>query len=114
VPGVTAAVVGAGGVILLECVLGGLTQGETAAVAGSTLLAAALSQPLQRRIQAVVDRRFNRARYDAELAAVDFAKRLRDDVDVEHLRGALADTAGGAMHQPGVGVWIRSPHTTTS
>jgi len=51
----------AGAVLLLEGVLGGATQGETVAVAGSTLLAVALFQPLRRRVQSVVDRRFNRA-----------------------------------------------------
>ena len=97
----------AGAVLVLQGVLGGVTQGETVAVAGSTLLAAALFQPLRRRIQAVVDRRFNRARYDAERTAVDFAERLRGEVDVDHLQSALARTAGDAVNPDGVGVWLR-------
>ena len=96
-----------GAVLLLQGVLGGVTQGETLAVAGSTLLAAALFQPLRRRIQTIVDHRFNRARYDAERTATDFAERLRDQVDVDHLRTALAATASGAVHPTGVGVWLR-------
>ena len=97
----------AGAVILLQGVLGDVTQGETVAVAGSTLLAAALFQPLRRRIQTTVDHRFNRARYDAERTAIDFAERLRDQVDVDHLRIALATTAAGVVHPTGAGVWLR-------
>jgi hypothetical protein len=97
----------ASAVLLLQTVLGDVIQGQTVAVAGSTLLAAALFQPLRRRVQAAVDHRFNRARYDAERTATDFAERLRDEVDVDHLRTALAATASGAVHPDGVGVWLR-------
>lgn len=97
----------AGAVIMLQGLLGGVTQGETVAVAGSTLLAATLFQPLRRRVQVAVDHRFNRARYDAEQTATDFATRLRDDVEVDHLLDALAVTASGAVHPDGVGVWLR-------
>jgi hypothetical protein len=103
----------AGAVLVLQGVLGGVTQGDTVAVAGSTLLAAALFQPLRRRIQTAVDHRFNRARYDAERTAVDFAERLRGEVDIDHLQSALAATAGGAVNPDGVGVWLRpSPGVT--
>jgi hypothetical protein len=97
----------AGAVLLLQTLLAGVIQGQTVAVAASTLLAAALFQPLRRRVQAGVDHRFNRARYDAERTATDFAERLRDEVDVDLLRTALATTAGGAVHPDGVGVWLR-------
>ena len=97
----------ASAVLLLQTVLGDVIQGQTVAVAGSTLLAAALFQPLRRRVQTAVDHRFNRARYDAERTATDFAERLRDEVDVDHLRTALAATASGAVHPDGVGVWLR-------
>jgi len=103
----------AGAVLLLQGVLGDVTQGETLAVAGSTLLAAALFQPLRRRIQTTVDHRFNRARYDAERTAIDFAERLRDEVDVDHLRIALATTAAGVVHPTGAGVWLRPGSGTT-
>ena len=103
-------VVYAGAVLLLQTVLAGVIQGQTVAVAASTLLAAALFQPLRRKVQAGVDHRFNRARYDAERTATDFAERLRDEVDVDHLRTALATTAGGAVHPDGVGVWLRPAH----
>jgi hypothetical protein len=100
-------VVYAGAILLLQTVLANVVQGQTVAVAASTLLAAALFQPLRRRVQAGVDHRFNRAHYDAERTATDFAERLRDEVDVDHLRTALATTAGGAVHPDGVGVWLR-------
>ena len=103
----------AGAILLLQTVLGDVIQGRTVAVAGSTLLAAALFQPLRRRIQAAVDHRFNRASYDAERTATDFAERLRDEVDVDHLRAALATTAGGAVDPTGVGVWLRPTPGTT-
>src|SRR4029450_12903118 len=68
--------------LLLTGVMAAVAGGETIAVAGSPLFAAALFQPLRRRVQAAVDHRFNRARYDAERTAIDFAERLRDEVDL--------------------------------
>lgn len=103
----------AGAVLMLQGVLGGVTQGETLAVAGSTLLAAALFQPLRRRIQTTVDHRFNRARYDAERTAIDFAARLRDQVDLASLNGNIAGTVDSALHPSSISVWIRRPRPTT-
>ena len=57
------------------------TQGETLAVAASTLVAFALFQPLRRRVQSVIDRRFDRSRYDGERTTNAFSERLRDQVD---------------------------------
>jgi hypothetical protein len=94
-------------VILLQGALGNVIQGETLAVAGSTLLAAALFQPLRRRVQSLVDRRFDRARYDGERTAIDFTRRLRNEVDVDHLKSALATTAAGVVHPSGASVWLR-------
>jgi hypothetical protein len=105
-------VVYAGAVILLQGLLGGVTQGETVAVAGSTLLAATLFQPLRRRIQSVVDHRFNRARYDAERTAIDFAERLRDEVDLAALRSDVAGVVDTALRPSRIAVWIRRPGPT--
>lgn len=102
----------AGAVILLQGLLGGVTQGETVAVAGSTLLAATLFQPLRRRIQSIVDHRFNRARYDAERTAIDFAERLRDEVDLASLRSDIATVVDTALRPSGIAVWIRRPGPT--
>ena len=108
----------AGAVLLLQGVLGGATQGETVAVAGSTLLAAALFQPLRRSVQSVVDRRFNRARYDAERTAAAFAERLRDQVDLSSLSGDIAGVVDVALRPSRIDIWLRAPtrdvsHPTT-
>ena len=73
---ITLAIVFVGVVLGLTAVLEPVTSGNTVAVAASTLLVAALFQPLRRRIQQVVDRRFNRARYDAQRMAEAFARQL--------------------------------------
>ena len=101
----------AGAVILLQSLLGSVTQGETAAVAGSTLLAAALFQPLRLRIQSVVDHRFNRARYDAERTATEFAERLRDEVDLAELHRDMTSVVETALHPRAIGLWIRTRHS---
>jgi hypothetical protein len=103
----------AGAVLLLQTVLGDVIQGQTVAVAGSTLLAAALFQPLRRRIQVAVDHRFNRARYDAERTATDFAERLRDEVDLTALSGDIVGVVDTALRPSTIGVWIRRPHPPT-
>lgn len=78
-------------------------------VAATTLGVAAVFNPLRRRVQRVVDRRFNRSRYDAERVMDDFATTLRDEVDesavVDGWRGVVTET----MHPSSVGVWVRNP-----
>ena len=103
----------AGAVLLLQTVLGDVIQGQTVAVAGSTLLAAALFQPLRRRVQAAVDHRFNRARYDAERTATDFAERLRDEVDLASVSGDILSVVDTALRPSTIGVWIRRSRPTT-
>ena len=76
-------------------------------VAASTLAALALFNPLRRRIQRVVDRRFNRAHYDAEAAVAAFSARLRGAVDVETVLDELAAAAGGSLQPAHVSVWVR-------
>ena len=76
-------------VVTLQGVLAPLTHEDTLAVAASTLVAFALFQPLRRRVQRAVDRRFDRARYDSQLMVDDFAERLRDQVDLEGLEHDL-------------------------
>ena len=103
----------AAAILLLQTVLGGVIQGQTVAVAGSTLLAAALFQPLRRRVQTAVDHRFNRARYDAERTATDFAELLRDEVDLASVSGDIVGVVGTALHPSRIGVWIRRSRPTT-
>jgi hypothetical protein len=77
------------------------------AVAAATLAAAALFNPVRRRVQQIVDRRFNRARYDADQTVAAFAARLKDAVDLDSIRDDLAGVADQALEPAHVSVWIR-------
>jgi hypothetical protein len=92
----------AGLVLLATQVLG---FASTWAVAASTLAAAALFTPVRRRVQRIVDRRFNRARYHADWTVAAFADRLKDAVDLDMVRSDLADAVGSALEPAHVSVW---------
>jgi len=96
----------AGPVLLSTQVLGLRTP---VAVAVATLAAAALFNPLRRRVQRAVDRRFNRARYDAEVTVAAFAARLKDSVDLDAVRDDLAGVVTRALEPAHVSVWISRP-----
>lgn len=98
-----------GAVLAFQAVLAPLTVGNTVAVAASTLVAASMFQPLRRRSQAVVDRRFNRARYDAEQTVAAFAARLRDEVDLESVGADVLETVSQTVAPATVALWIRRP-----
>jgi hypothetical protein len=76
------------------------------AVAGSTLVAAALFSPLRSRVQRAVDRRFNRARYDADQMVTAFAARLNNAVDLDSVRSDLAGVVHQALEPAHFSVWI--------
>ena len=98
-------------VVTLQAVLAPLTKENTLAVAASTLVAFALFQPLRRRVQRAVDRRFDRARYDGQRTVDAFAERLRNEVDLPTIRASLAITANEAVRPARSVVWLR-PGTT--
>jgi hypothetical protein len=95
-------------VVGLQALFATFTGGSTLAVAASTLVAAALFQPLRRRVQAAVDHRFNRARYDAQRTAEVFTEQLRNEVDLARLRVALVDTVESAVRPVSATVWLRA------
>ena len=80
------------------------------AVAASTLAAAALFNPVRRRVQQIVDRRFNRARYDADQTIAAFAARLKDAVNLDSVRDDLAGVVHQALEPAHVSVWISQHH----
>lgn len=84
-----------------------LSFSSSVGVAASTLAAAALFNPLRRRVQRVVDRRFNRSRYDAEATVTAFAARLRDAVDLDAVQAELLGVVHRSVEPTHATIWIR-------
>jgi hypothetical protein len=109
---------------IITAVLGGLFAGlvvlatqvlpfkEPVAVAASTLVAAALFNPLRRRVQRGVDRRFNRARYNAEAVVAAFHTRLRQTIDLDAVRDDLVGTVHQAFEPAHASVWLAVANRT--
>jgi len=76
-------------------------------IAASTLAAVALFNPLRRRVQRLVDRRFNRARYDAEGMVAAFARRVRDDVDLEAVSSEFVRAVQSSVEPAHISLWLR-------
>lgn len=91
----------------LQTVLSSVTSGNSFAVAGSTLLAAALFTPVRKRVQRIVDRRFDRARYDGERTANAFSIRMRDATDLPTIRHDLDVTVQRSIAPSRIGLWLR-------
>jgi hypothetical protein len=91
----------------LGTLLASAAQANTLAVAASTLAVFALFQPLRRRVQQVVDHRFNRERYEADRIAVAFAERLRDEVDPSRLRLELDQVLAQTVAPTSSYLWLR-------
>ena len=95
------------GLVLLATRVLPVSLSTPVAVACATLVAAALFNPLRRRVQRAVDRRFNRARYDADKTVAAFAARLQDAVDVDAVQDDLAGVVQQTLEPAHVSVWIR-------
>jgi len=95
-------------VVVLQSVFRSLTgQGEQLAIVASTLLIAALFNPLRGRIQTTVNRRFFRGDYNAAQALNNFAESVQDEVDLERMQDALLSTVEETMQPHTVSLWLK-------
>ena len=95
------------GILSLQALLRPITSGSELAVAASTLASFALFQPIRRRVQDAVDRRFYRARYDAARTLDAFAKRMSYEVEFDALRSDLFEAVDQTMTPAAISLWLR-------
>ena len=95
------------GIVALQPILRPLTSGSQLSVAASTLISFALFQPIRRRVQDAVNRRFERSRYDAVRTVDAFTDRLRDEVDLDALTAELVGAVSRTMSPAHASLWLR-------
>ncbi len=98
-------------IVLLQQLLGDVTEQNDFAIAASTLAVAGLFRPLRTRVQTFIDQRFYRRKYNARLTLESFSSRVRDDVDLDHLAHDLTSVVRETMQPAHVSVWLRRPHS---
>lgn len=102
------AIVFVGAILLFQTILSPLFDGNAVGVAASTLIVAAMFQPLRRRVQTMLDRRFNRSRYDAQRTVAAFSVRLRDDVDLASLDADIDAVVRQTLAPASLGLWLHA------
>jgi hypothetical protein len=97
-----------GGIIVTQAIFHSLTATESPiAIVFSTLLIAALFNPLRTRIQAFIDRRFYRQKYDAQQVLAQFAQTARDEVDMEALQAEMLQVIQQTMQPQNLSIWLK-------
>jgi hypothetical protein len=91
----------------LSALLASLAQGQSLAVAASTLLVLALFGPLRRRAQSAIDRRFDRSGYDASRTVQALTERLREDVDIDRVEADILRVVDQTFHPANAAMWLR-------
>jgi hypothetical protein len=100
-----------GCIVLSRTLIAPFVGGSELAIVASTLAIAALFNPLRRRIQTIIDRRFYRRKYDAAKVLAAFARTARDETDLERLTVEMLKVVDETMQPEFVGLWLREPGT---
>jgi hypothetical protein len=103
-----------GSVVLLRQLFASLTGSSELAIVASTMAIAALFNPLRKRIQTVIDRRFYRRKYDAAKVLAAFGATVRDETDLDRLTAEMLGVVDNTVQPKFVGLWLREAEDTKS